>query len=261
MQFLLLIFHFFIQTSSGSESDVPVKRPKKTIVPPSQHHHRQKRSKARTKLSPLLENACSPIAKTDNHQPSPLATTQLITTPTRASTYSSETTLRNPSHTNISVPVTQQHQVPSHRHTALPHTFTSPPHSFSLPQHMYPPLQPPLMLPRPQIHTTTATYPFIPQSYSCFLPTQMPGSIQSPFFPGLTPALSISPFFGLSQPFYPNVATSNLTMANSLLVGQGRTTGSPSTKIQSVPPWFIFANNKLEGKVCVCDVLFEVSTL
>lgn len=50
------------------------------------HHHHHKKSKARTKLSPLLENACSPISKesTPHRQPSPLTTgTSMATTPTR----------------------------------------------------------------------------------------------------------------------------------------------------------------------------------
>ena len=68
------------QSSSSSESEHPVKRPHSStaISPPKK---RRKKSKARTKLSPLLENACSPIPKAD-HAPSPLTQTH-STTPTR----------------------------------------------------------------------------------------------------------------------------------------------------------------------------------
>ena len=48
-------------------------------TPLAHHQHRRRKSKARTKLSPLLENACSPIAKTDHtHQPSPLVTSTIL---------------------------------------------------------------------------------------------------------------------------------------------------------------------------------------
>ena len=44
----------------------------------------QRKSKARTKLSPLLENACSPIAKADHtHQLSPLVTSVTSTAPSQ----------------------------------------------------------------------------------------------------------------------------------------------------------------------------------
>lgn len=63
-----------LQASSGSESDA-VKRPCLRVP--------RRKTKARTKLSPLLENACSPISKDSSAQlhPSPL-TTALVTTPT-----------------------------------------------------------------------------------------------------------------------------------------------------------------------------------
>ena len=66
-----------LQSSSGSESE-GVKKP---CLHAATSHRRK--SKARTKLSPLLENACSPISKdpSTQHQPSPL-TTALATTPT-----------------------------------------------------------------------------------------------------------------------------------------------------------------------------------
>ena len=56
-----------------------MKRPRSSPLSPPQK--RRRKSKARTKLSPLLENACSPIEKGDHtYQPSPLT---LSTTPTR----------------------------------------------------------------------------------------------------------------------------------------------------------------------------------
>lgn len=67
------------ESSSGSESEHPVKRPHPSSHSPPKK--KRKKSKARTKLSPLLENACSPILKAD-HIPSPL-TQSRSTTPTR----------------------------------------------------------------------------------------------------------------------------------------------------------------------------------
>ena len=66
------------------DSELPVKKLKTTPLA-HPHQHKRRKSKARTKLSPLLENACSPIAKADHaHQPSPLVTSVTSTTPSRA---------------------------------------------------------------------------------------------------------------------------------------------------------------------------------
>lgn len=77
-----------MQYSSGSDGEA-IKKPR---VPtpshkPSQQLQQQsaKKSKARTKLSPLLENSYSPIFK-EGHLPSPL-TTALATTPTRGMSF------------------------------------------------------------------------------------------------------------------------------------------------------------------------------
>ena len=76
-----------LQYSSGSECEA-IKRPclpTPTQKPPPLQQQSRKKSKARTKLSPLLENSYSPIFK-DGHLPSPL-TTALATTPTRGLPY------------------------------------------------------------------------------------------------------------------------------------------------------------------------------
>ena len=76
-------FYVIPQASSGSDSELPVKKLKTTPLAHT-HQHKRRKSKARTKLSPLLENACSPIAKADHtHQPSPLVTS-VTSTPSRS---------------------------------------------------------------------------------------------------------------------------------------------------------------------------------
>ncbi len=102
-----------MQHSSGSDSDGVIKRP--CLHPPSSHH--LKNSKARTKLSPLLENACSPISKDSSgqqHHPSPL-TTALSTTPVK---------------TLAVVSTASSHQDHTHHHThqqALPRLSSATP--------------------------------------------------------------------------------------------------------------------------------------
>ena len=80
--------NFVTQYSSGSDTEA-IKKPRlptPTQKPPQlQPQSSHKKSKARTKLSPLLENSYSPIFK-DGHLPSPL-TTALATTPTRGLSY------------------------------------------------------------------------------------------------------------------------------------------------------------------------------
>ena len=78
-----------------------MKRPRSSPLSPPQK--RRRKSKARTKLSPLLENACSPIEKGDHtYQPSPLT---LSTTPTRPQV---------PSHSTNVGPATSSVQNTSH---------------------------------------------------------------------------------------------------------------------------------------------------
>lgn len=80
----LLVSLFIAQSSSGSECEV-IKKPR-LPTPTHKQQHRQscKKSKARTKLSPLLENSYSPIFKDPSHLPNPSPlTTALATTPTR----------------------------------------------------------------------------------------------------------------------------------------------------------------------------------
>jgi len=48
----------------------------------------------------------------------------------------------------------------------------------------------------------------------------------------------------LTQRYYNNIMTSTQWNASPLLAQWGKT-----GPIQSVPPWFIFSNNKSEGKV------------
>lgn len=115
---MILLFFFLLQASTGSESDT-TKRPR--LSGP-----RHKKSKARTKLSPLLENACSPISKDSGplHHPSPL-TTALATTPTRGVSeahhhhHHHQVSAPNTSHLRVGLAATTSHLVMTP--SALPH--------------------------------------------------------------------------------------------------------------------------------------------
>ena len=117
---------------------------------PSRSRSLHSRSKARTQLSPLLENTCSPIARMDHRPPSSLLTAS-YTTPT-TSTFlppggPSQEFLSMTPIIHISFP----HQVPSVQFpfTCGPPTFPSRPPSHHRPHHskLPPPTEPVLLLP------------------------------------------------------------------------------------------------------------------
>ena len=152
----------------------------------------QKKIRARTKLSPLLENACSPIAKTNPPQPSPLLATSFTLTASQ------------PSSLSLIPEITIQDQDPSH--TQLAHNFTHTSNSYRT---MYPP--------------DALAHALMSQAYWYTQPAHTSGLL-SPYYHSLSAAGWGNP--AMTAPW------------------------NKSGQIQSVPPWFIFANNKSDGKVC-----------
>jgi len=177
-----------LQLSSGSDSELPPKRPR--TVP--------RKSKAHTKLSPLLENACSPIAKANPPQPSPLITASI---PACTSMYIPSSSL-------------QLISVQDHDHATSTQTFYLP--------HVQPLISQPGY---PHLFATSAS------------PGQLMMAQPTMYMPLPTTQL-------LTQHYYNNIMTSTQWNASPLPAQWGKT-----GPIQSVPPWFIFSNNKSEGKV------------
>ena len=227
------------------------------------HQHKRRKSKARTKLSPLLENACSPIAKADHaHQPSPLVTSVTSTTPSR--------TLSSPPHTQapstssaiigqLRPPMTaesaqlqappiapptpnysvsqltanlllqgQQHH---HHHQASALHHQSMASVFPMLQKSAPPNQATLLSPQATLINPTLGYPFNPivPTFGSFIPVQ---SYTTPpvCLPGFLPGMSFyNPQACTTQPVYPtNLSNSVNFVGNTSLVGPkyGKWSGS-----------------------------------
>ena len=196
---LVTILLFILQPSSGSDSELPLKRPRT-----------MRKSRARTKLSPLLENACSPIAKANPPQPSPLVT---ASSPAYASMY-----VHVPTSSVPIISIQDHDQMTSSQ--ALYAPYAAPPIS----------------------------QPAYPHSFITSPCTAAPGQLlmaQSHMYMPLS----------TTQLFTPHCYNSNMThstqwsVSSPLSVPWGKT-----GPLQSVPPWFIFSNNKSEGKVSETDI-------
>ena len=191
-------------SSSGSDSDVPAKRPR--LAP--------RKSRARTKLSPLLENACSPIAKTDLPQPSPLAAARLA--PQSIFSHQPRPMAAVPNF----VPEITVHDV-DHRTTSTVNEMTS--HASNISSE--------------SLHAYR-TYLSSSASSSSLQNLQISQAHSYPYFP--PPDTHQFQFF--SPHYYTHLPQK---WGSSPVTSQWNRSG----QIQSVPPWFIFANNRLEGKV------------
>lgn len=272
---------FPLSQASGSESEA-VKRP-------CFRAHHSRKSKARTKLSPLLENACSPISKDSVVQPSPLAVT-LGTTPTQdaAATVSRPQHLPVPPATISSVPAVLPVSMPRPSPVAPP-----PPLGFlgsgSLLAAGQKLLSPPAVLNRPfpavSAFLPFSTAPFTTQPQNMLLQQNPFGRLQTPFpYTSLVPACNNSalqgysiipntaggmslPLVGLMAP-PPNHPASYLSYSNPYMsdshlamsggsfsdssscrnvgVGDGNARKEAARHMGSVPPWFIFSNNRSE---------------
>ena len=240
------------QTSSGSDSEVPVKKYRSQGL--------RRRSKARAQLSPLLENACSPIAKADHRPPSSLLTANFPT-----STGSATHNPPEPKEVLTKVPVQDPHHHPS-----FPMTPTTPKHPISMP--CLPPQVPPIPFPFPLPQPFTsqlppqpnlclgmmpvAPNPLFPMSVSPLSPPPTSYFV-APRLPAVSPTTaghlhSPSSLYCYNAPHHPYNYPTGTTMGNvsqkwggSPLSSQWEKTG----QIQSVPPWFIFEQNRPEGKV------------
>ena len=190
-----LILLFILQPSSGSDSELPLKRPRT-----------MKKSRARTKLSPLLENACSPIAKTNPPQPSPLVTASV---PAYASMYVHVPT--------SSVPIIS---IQDHDHMTSSQALYTP---YAAPQ---------------------ISQPAYPHSFMTSPCTAAPGQLlmTQPHMPLSTTQL-------LNPHYYNSSSMTHWSVASPLSMHWAKT-----GPLQSVPPWFIFSNNKSEGKVSETDI-------
>ena len=242
--------HLLLQASSGSDSEAPVKKLKTTPLAHS-HVHKRRKSKARTKLSPLLENACSPIAKPDHtHPPSPLVTT-VTSTPSQSD--------MSPPHTqapSTSGSVIGQLRPPITAESAQPLPVVPAPNStthFSTPHHshltknflsqaqqhqsqswhpqqsmagVFPMLQSPIpnqTLLSPQstlVNPAALSYPFSPivTAFGGFVPMQSYGA-PPVCIPGLLPGMSFYNPQTRAQSVYPtNLSTSVNFVGNTSLV-------------------------------------------
>ena len=288
-----------VQASSGKEFEA-FKR--QCLPTPTQKH--QRKSKARTKLSPLLENSYSPIFKDTSHLPSPL-TTALATTPMMGVPFN----VISQASTSPLVPLPQP--VHSTSHTSFSQS--------SLPPVMLPPHHAPLLGPRVLASTavsgtgslvraqpllggstsTTIPHPSLPYNFPAGLLKQQqlqqvstPHALQTQ----LLRPLSIPQLHPTSLPFNPLVPGCNtqplqgynnnnvicnavpppgylplvslVTTPTTLVPTPTTLMPTPSylyapytnntqmmplersvegkTTLQSVPPWFIFSNNRSE---------------
>lgn len=226
----------------------------------SRSHALQHRSKARAQLSPLLENACSPIAKTEQRPPSSLLTANYPTS--SASTF-------NPPGVKGPLPRVSVHdpQTPTTPHPPIAMPCLPPhiPPTFlcnHLPPH-YPP-QPNLCLGMMPVAPTPLfpmpVSPLSPPHTSYFIPPCPPAI--SPTTAGLLHPSSLYYYNTVSRAYsYPAHTAAAATVGNvsqkwggSPLSTQWEKTG----QIQSVPPWFIFEQNRPEGKVCIIIIIFIV---
>lgn len=276
------------QASSGSDSEVPLKKLKTTPLAHS-HQHKRRKSKARTKLSPLLENACSPIAKADHtHQPSPLVTS-VTSTPSQAL---SPPHTQAPSTSNAIIgqlrpPMTAELAQAPPMMPAQHYTHSSSPH------HHHHQLAANILLSRqqhlqcqpvaagssvfPMTHTTVPNQTLLSPQTTLINPALgFPFNPLVPAFGGLVPMQSYAPPVCLpgylhGMPFYnPQVCTAqsmyptNLSgnvnfVGNTSLVApnygkwDGAMCPSPQmsqrSHLQSVPPWFIFSDQRADSKV------------
>ena len=220
------------------------------------HQHKRRKSKARTKLSPLLENACSPIAKADHtHQPSPLVTSVTSTTPsltlsslpshTQAPSTSNDTIgqLRppmtaesaqpqappiappTPSYSASSIPQLtanlvlsqeQQHQANTLQHHSMATVYPMLQKTAAVPN------QTTLLSPQATLLNPTLSYPFNPivPAFGTFVPMQ--SYTTSPVcLPGFLPGISsfYNPQTCTTQPVYPTNLSGNVNlMGNTSLV-------------------------------------------
>lgn len=220
------------------------------------HQHKRRKSKARTKLSPLLENACSPIAKADHtHQPSPLVTSVTSTMPSQTLSFSPPPHTQAPSTSNATIgqlrPLmtaeSAQPQAPpiapptpSYSASQLAANFVlsqgqQQHHQVNALQHqniataVYPmlqktaaiPNQTTLLSPQAALINPTLSYPFnsIVPAFGSFVPMQ--SYTTSPVcLPGILPGISFyNPQVCTTQPMYPtNLSSSVNLMGNTPLV-------------------------------------------
>ena len=174
-----------------------------------------RKSRARTKLSPLLENACSPIAKANPPQPSPLVTASI---PAYPSMYVHVPT--------SSVPIIS---IQDHDHMTSSQALYTP---YAAPQ---------------------ISQPAYPHSFITSPCTAVPGQLlmaQSHMYMPLS----------TTQLLTPHCYNSNMTHSTQWSVSSPLSMHWGKTgPLQSVPPWFIFSNNKSEGKVSETDITKELS--
>lgn len=288
--------------SSGSECEAMKKPrlPTPTQKPPQLQQQSRKKSKARTKLSPLLENSYSPIFK-DGHLPSPL-TNALATTPTRGLPYS---VISNPASSMLS-------QLPSQMPTISPSvpTVSQPPRPFlappasrptslfgagtiarapggpllgtqsllstSSPTIQYSPFQGVSGLLNPskdrlQISTQPPTQPMVGsislsqlhQSSLTFNPlaaacgTQAirgynstsavtPSNITHPTYVPLVMTTPTQPLPAPSCLYAPYTSNTPIVTLDRTSEQQRLSSSVEKKALQSVPPWFIFSNNRSE---------------
>lgn len=243
-----------LQTSSGSDSEVPVKKCR------SRSHALQHRSKARAQLSPLLENACSPIAKTEQRPPSSLLTANYPT--------SSASTLNPPPGVKEPLPKisVQDPQTPTTPHPPITMPYLPPhvpPVPFPFPCNHLPPHYPPqpnlclgMMPVAPNPLFPMSVSPLSPPHTSYFIPPCPPAI--SPTTANLLHPSSLYYYNTVSRAYsYPAHTAAAAAAAAAGNVSQ-KWGGSPLStqwektgQIQSVPPWFIFEQNRPEGKVHV----------
>ena len=250
-------FSFSLQTSSGSDSELPVKKLKTTPLA-HPHQHKRRKSKACTKLSPLLENTCSPIAKADHtHQPSPLMTSVTSTAPSQTlslspppHTQAPSTSIAmigqlrpsmtvesaqpqappivppTPSYSASSIPqltanlvLSQGHQ--QHQANALQHQSVATVYPM-LQKSAAVPNQATLLSPQATLINPALSYPFNPivPAFGSFVPMQSYAT--SPVcLPGFLPGISsfYNPQACTTQPMYPtNLSSSVNLMGNTSLV-------------------------------------------
>ena len=249
------------------------------------HQHKRRKTKARTKLSPLLENACSPIAKADHTlQPSPLVTS-VTSTPSRATspphTQAPSTSsavigqLRPPmsAESAQAPPVmptpsyTAQGVFPHHAHHlagSLLHQQQShcQPMTGGFPLlHTSAPSQP-MLSPQAALINPALSYPFNPimSAFGGFVPMQ---SYAPPVcLPSFLPGMSFYNPQAQTQTMYPTNLSTNVNFVgntslvapkygkwNGSMCSSPQTSSSHRTQLQSVPPWFIFSDKRADSKV------------
>ena len=244
------------------------------------------RSRARAQLSPLLENACSPIAKTDqtHRPPSSLLTANfpisssagsapvgpsLPTAPLPHSSSVKGSTTTGPYH-QIVTPMTSQPPPPvSFPYLQTQHPTHVPfPFSAAVASAQYLPHHPPRH-PQPNLYmghvvpsAVTTCAPLFSVPMSPLSPPNAPYFIAPPLTAVASTAGALfrpppKPFYYSSTPHhayggYPPGPAAGVAQQQSVqrwgsspLSTQIQRTG----QIQSVPPWFIFEQNRPEGKV------------